>query len=173
MKPGTCTEDMDKSVLVMFCIHTEGDVWGWISWILWPWLKRAVWIRKRILEAKTENQPRCNPVELSRMSHPAHCGWSLSEGLKKKTLRRCPVILLPPWQMASPNTRQRNLWNRGKIELCCCQGECCTWLDTGVHCHFLLQGIFPTQESNPGLPHCRQTLLPSEPQSTNQSHISG
>ena len=28
----------------------------------------------------------------------------------------------------------------------------------GVDCHFLLQGIFPTQESNPGLLHCRQTL---------------
>ena len=26
---------------------------------------------------------------------------------------------------------------------------------TGVGCHFLLQGIFPTQGSNPGLPHCR------------------
>ena len=25
-------------------------------------------------------------------------------------------------------------------------------------CHFLLQGIFPTQESNPGLLHCRQPL---------------
>ena len=25
----------------------------------------------------------------------------------------------------------------------------------GVGCHFLLQGIFPTQGSNPGLPHCR------------------
>ena len=26
-------------------------------------------------------------------------------------------------------------------------------------CHFLLQGIFPTQgRSNPGLPHCRQML---------------
>ena len=25
-------------------------------------------------------------------------------------------------------------------------------------CHFLLQGIFPTQGSNPGLPHCRQPL---------------
>ena len=25
-------------------------------------------------------------------------------------------------------------------------------------CHFLLQGIFPTQGSNLGLPHCRQTL---------------
>ena len=29
---------------------------------------------------------------------------------------------------------------------------------TGVDCHFLLQGIFLTQGSNPGLPHCMQTL---------------
>ena len=28
--------------------------------------------------------------------------------------------------------------------------------NTGVGCHALLQGIFPTQGSNPGLPHCRQ-----------------
>ena len=30
--------------------------------------------------------------------------------------------------------------------------------NTGVGCHFLLQGIFPMQESNPGLLHCRQIL---------------
>ena len=30
--------------------------------------------------------------------------------------------------------------------------------NTGVDCHALLQGIFPTQESNPGLPHCRLIL---------------
>ena len=35
--------------------------------------------------------------------------------------------------------------------------------EAGVGCHFLLQGIFPTQGSNSGLPHCRQMLLPSEP----------
>ena len=29
--------------------------------------------------------------------------------------------------------------------------------NTGVGCHFLLQGIFPTQGSNPGLLHCRQS----------------
>ena len=29
---------------------------------------------------------------------------------------------------------------------------------TGVGCHFLLQGIFPTQGLSPGLPRCRQTL---------------
>ena len=38
----------------------------------------------------------------------------------------------------------------------------CLWnfpgKDTGVGCHFLLQGIFPTQGSNPGLPHRRQIL---------------
>ena len=30
--------------------------------------------------------------------------------------------------------------------------------NTEVGCHALLQGIFPTQRSNPGLPHCRQIL---------------
>ena len=30
--------------------------------------------------------------------------------------------------------------------------------DTGVGCPALLQGIFPTQGSNPGLPHCRRIL---------------
>ena len=38
----------------------------------------------------------------------------------------------------------------------------CPWnspgKNTGVGCHFLLQAIFPTQESNRGLLHCRQTL---------------
>ena len=43
-----------------------------------------------------------------------------------------PTMLLCPWN--SPG------WN------------------TGVGCHFLLQGIFPTQGSNLGLLHCRQIL---------------
>ena len=38
----------------------------------------------------------------------------------------------------------------------------CPWdfqgKNTGVGWHFLLQGIFLTQGSNPGLPHCRQIL---------------
>ena len=33
----------------------------------------------------------------------------------------------------------------------------------GVACHFLLQGIFLTQETNSGLPHCQADALPSEP----------
>ena len=38
----------------------------------------------------------------------------------------------------------------------------CSWnspgKNTGVGCHALLQGIFPTQGSNPGFPHCRWIL---------------
>ena len=30
--------------------------------------------------------------------------------------------------------------------------------NTGVGCHALLEGIFPTQGKNPGLPYCRQIL---------------
>ena len=36
--------------------------------------------------------------------------------------------------------------------------------NTRVGSHFLLQGIFSTQGSNPDLPHCRLILLPAEPQ---------
>ena len=42
------------------------------------------------------------------------------------------------------------------------QGSPCPWdspgKNPGVGCHSLLQGIFPTQGSNPGIPHCRQIL---------------
>ena len=49
----------------------------------------------------------------------------------------------------------------------------CPWdfpgKSTGVGCHFFFQGTFLTQGSNPGLPHCRQTLLLSEPPGKSQS----
>ena len=51
-------------------------------------------------------------------------------------------ILATPWTVASGLLRP---WEApGK--------------NTGVGCHFLLQGIFLTQGSNPGLLHCRQIL---------------
>ena len=43
----------------------------------------------------------------------------------------------------------------------------CPWdspgKNTGVGCHFLLQGIFPTQGLNPGLPHCKLILYSESP----------
>ena len=37
-------------------------------------------------------------------------------------------------------------------------------MNSEVGCHSLLQGIFPTQESNLGLPHCSQNLYHLSPQ---------
>ena len=46
---------------------------------------------------------------------------------------------------------------------------------TGVGCHALLQGIFPTQGSNSGLPHCGHTLyhLSHQGRGTLQTNITG
>ena len=37
--------------------------------------------------------------------------------------------------------------------------------NTGAGCHALLQGIFPAQGSNPGVPHCRR-IPPGQPKNT-------
>ena len=54
----------------------------------------------------------------------------------------CPTLLRP-----------HGLWPAGVL---------CPWnspgKNTGVGCHFLLQGVFPTQGSNPHVLHCRQIL---------------
>ena len=53
------------------------------------------------------------------------------------------------------------------VRLCATHGQqptrlLCPWdspgKNTGVGCHALFQGIFPTQGSNPGLQHCRRIL---------------
>ena len=56
-----------------------------------------------------------------------------------------PARFLCPWHFPGKNTREA--------------------------CHFLLQEIFPTQGSNPGLPHCRQILLPLSHQGSYGSSV--
>ena len=51
----------------------------------------------------------------------------------------------------------------------------CPWdspgKNTGVGCHALLQGIFPTQGLNPGLPPCRRILYHLSHQGSPMEHI--
>ena len=53
----------------------------------------------------------------------------------------------------------------------------CPWdfpgKNTGVSCHFLLQGIFLTQGLNLGLLHCRQTLYHLNYQRSPVSRLNG
>ena len=75
-------------------------------------------------------------------------GWSKILWLHFKNIKKkvkslsCVQLFATPWTIP---TRLLGPWHSpGK--------------STGVGCHFPLQGIFPTQGSNPGLPHCKQTL---------------
>ena len=53
-----------------------------------------------------------------------------------------------------------------QLYLALCNTMDCPWhspgKSTGVGCHSLFQGIFPTQGLSPSLLHCRQILLPPE-----------
>ena len=76
-------------------------------------------------------------------------GWNGKQGkrlkkekVKVKSFSRARLFATP-WTVAC--TKLLHPWDF--------QGK-----STGVGCHFILQGIFPTQGSNPGLSHCRQTL---------------
>ena len=61
-----------------------------------------------------------------------------SYSVEKKESESCVWLFATPWTIYSP-------WNS--------PGQ-----NTGVGSLSLLQGIFPIQGSNPGLPHCRQIL---------------
>ena len=66
---------------------------------------------------------------------------TVEEGETVKVAKSCPRLSVTPW------TTQSMEFSRNS------PGQ-----STGVGSLSLLQGIFPTQGSNPGLPHCRQTL---------------
>ena len=68
--------------------------------------------------------------------------WNSSHLILSEVTQSCPTLWDP---MDCRPTRLLRPWHfPGK--------------STGVGCHFLLQRIFLTQVSNPGLLHCRQTL---------------
>ena len=79
-------------------------------------------------------------------------------------MKQVVVVVLPPpwrqWSAGSGLTRWGKREREGKEVTQSCPTLCdpIDCKNTGVGCHFLLQGIFPTQGSNLGLPHCGQTL---------------
>ena len=64
--------------------------------------------------------------------------WEISQSISAQSLS-CIWFFVTPWTARL---------------LCPCNSPD---KNTGGGCHFLLQGIFPTQGSNAGLLHCRQT----------------
>ena len=63
------------------------------------------------------------------------------------------IFLLPHCESESRSVVSDSLWPHGLYRPWHSPGQ-----NTGVGGRSLLQGIFPTQGLNPGLPHCRQIL---------------
>ena len=89
---------------------------------------------------------------------------TLTWNLQNDSLMECPPIWT--WAVLFSCLKVKVLVALLCPALChlmdCCLPDSCPWeylgKNTGVGCHFLLHGIFPTQESNQNLLHCRQIL---------------
>ena len=69
-------------------------------------------------------------------------GWNTEEKKESEVVQLCPT-LCDPMGCSLPDSSIHGIF----------QGR-----NTGVCSHSFLQGIFPTQGSNLGLPHCRKAL---------------
>ena len=84
-----------------------------------------------------------------------------------RNIARSPTSWLPgrghmaPFGFCRPSQWRKKKTKKVKVTQSCptlCDPKDSPSQNTGVGSLSLLQGIFPTQGSNPGLPHCRWTL---------------
>ena len=83
---------------------------------------------------------RPSPSSLSTMNFTGFFAWL------PQTAVLCSALLSLSAAQSGPTRLFRPWYSPGK--------------NTGMGCHALLQGIFPTQVSSPRLPHCRWILYP-------------
>ena len=89
-------------------------------------------------------------------------GWQRVDTTERLT-HTCIFYCIDHVTMCSCSAMSDSLWSHGlwPTRLCCLWEF--TSKSTGLGCHFLLHGIFLTQGSNLGFPHCKADTLPSEP----------
>ena len=127
---------------------TQGqNRWWWVEVVTWPIF------REGSLQPTSLWDARETPL--------VEVNWLLQSVFLWNSKSRGPDIilyLLISLVSVSHSVRSNSLWPHGlqPVRLLCPWGF--PGKNTGVGCHFLLQGIFPFQESNPGLLHCRQIL---------------
>ena len=103
----------------------------------------------------------CNPKTQENSAESPECQWPSQLGavsLKKvpglgKGPLKSPALLCLVAQSCSTRCDPMDCSLSGSSDHRDSPGK-----NTAVGCHALLQGIFPTQGSNPGLQHCRRIL---------------
>ena len=105
----------------------------------------------------------CLPMQETQEKWVQSLGW---EGFLEEEMATQSSILawIIPWTQepdglqSTGSERVRHSWATEwvRVYLICPWDSPCK--NTGVGCHALLQGVVPTQGSNPGLLHCKQIL---------------
>ena len=115
-----------------FSISPSNEHPGLISRMDWLDLLAVQWTLKSLLKHHSSKASvlRCSAFFTVQFSHP----------YSSKVAQSCPTLCYP-MDCSLPGSSVHGIFS-----------------STPMGCHFLLQGIFPTQGSNSGLPHCRQTL---------------
>ena len=85
-----------------------------------------------------------------QQEQPAHHNWTAASATREKSMHSNvdPVPVQFSLSVGSDSLQLHRLYSSWNFP-----GQ-----NTGVDSHSLFQDIFPTQGSNPGLPHCRQIL---------------
>ena len=104
---------------------------------------------------------------LPSSDHGLNCEEACCSEKEKREMRFFSFPFLGPKKIKRTVSRPEHSWSEVKVAQSCptlCNPmEYSPWnfpgQNTGVGSLSLLQWIFPTQESNQGLPHCRQVLF--------------
>ena len=134
------TDSFEKTLMLGKIEGGEGDDGGWDGWMAsptrwtWVWVNSGSWWW-------TARPGCCSPW--------GHKESDTTEWLNWVTVY-CAVF---SHSVVSDSLRSQGLYSTSHSVHRDSLGR-----NTGAGCHTLLQGIFPTQGLNPGLPHCRQIL---------------
>ena len=109
------------------------------EWVAFPFSRGSSWNR--------------NQAQVSCIAGGFFTSWATKEA-QFNTLVVVVVAAAAVWLLSCVQL----LWPHGQRSLTGYSPWDSPGKNTGVGCHFFLQGIFPTQESNPGLLNCRQIL---------------
>ena len=143
----------------------EGHNWGqYCMWWENKFLSRLIFKKSRVLEEKKKGlgllRRRKGSKALKEEKRTRQKGQTLSTFLRLSQYNNAQYNMLKDMFLLNKK------WSEVKVTQSCPTLQP-HWLyspqnslgqNTGVGSHSLLQGIFPTQGSNPGLPHCRQIL---------------
>ena len=110
-----------------------------------------MWVLNEIIQEKGSSWA-SGHVHLRICMSLSYCCHAVSNNQKPGLCTHVYVQRVSP-SVVSDSLQRHGLWPAKLL---------CPWdspgKNAGVDCHAFLQGIFPTQESNPGLSYCRQIL---------------